>query len=403
MTGKTGTTGVLRKRLLPIVAVLLIFFAVQALIAAVAPQPERNESHTALTTVVTTEPQLQPIVPFVTLVGRVESRDVAVLRSSLSGRVEEVSPIVEVGAFVEKGQVLVRIDDTDQQHRVRIAEIDVASAKLQLERERAQADVALWLDKRDITTSASILGTRELEVRAAETRLQSAEVVLKSANIDLERTQIKAPYDGWILRRAVSQGGFVDKNTEVLQIIAVDPVFAVAELSQSDMDELQLTSTSLQEGANYSARIEGMNLEQSSKRLAWSGRVASVADFRDGASSTYKMHVQVEGPTVDQNLEAFALELPPFNSTVSVTVSAAEERMAYVLPRSALQDESYLWGIDEASRAHRLPVRLIDSDYDYVAVDGDLSGVHIVTSATPQLREGQEVRVVIPQQSEVEG
>ena len=391
---------VMRGRWRPLGVVVTGATILFALIKIVAPEPDRNPADIDLLTVVGVQPVLQTITPAISAPGRIEAGEVATLRAMSAGKVVSTARHYMEGAFVRQGQLLAQIEDIDYKHKVRMAQIDVASAELALEMEQARARVAQWLDQRDTDSQATPLANRELEVEAARIRLRSATAAFDKARLDLERTSIRAPFDGWVLSRHADTGTYIDKQGMVAGFTADKPVFVEVGMSPADLSELGLSRVSLQNGAHYAVRIVSLPGEfRDGRQYAWSGKVIGLSGQLDPVSSTFLLTAELDRHSL-QSLSSKSPH-PPFNLAVAVTIEAAQSRQAYVLPRSALHDERFVWGIDEQSRVYKVPVYLVDSDYDYVAVGGDISDdLRIVTSVAPRLREGQQVKVIPPQDTE---
>ena len=95
-----------------------------------------------------------------------------------------------------RGEVLIRIDDADYRlARVR-AESQVASAQQALIREQAEAELARQDWEELGTGAASPLALREPQLAQAQASLEAARSQLRDAELALERTIVRAPFEG---------------------------------------------------------------------------------------------------------------------------------------------------------------------------------------------------------------
>jgi HlyD family secretion protein len=156
-----------------------------------------------------------------------------VIGSEASGlAVAEIA--VEEGQRVGKGDLLVRLNDAALNAEIaeQNALIDEAAANL--------ASARLELDRAEklVTTKAISQQTadeRATTVKTTEAKLAAAKAVLDQLKVQLTRTRILAPDDGYVLKRSVSLGQVVSTGTELVRMVQrsrleVDASVAEAEL-----------------------------------------------------------------------------------------------------------------------------------------------------------------------------
>ena len=173
-------------------------------------------------TVTAAKPVVREIVEDDEFVGRFEAVDQVAIRSRVNGYLEEIH--FTDGALVKQGDLLFTIDQRPYQAAYDAAKsrVDVATSlldfsKLQLQRAEELANSG--------NLPTSTLDDRRREYLAAEAGFQGAAAALKTASLDLEFTEIKAPLAGRIDRRLVSVGNLVQSDTTLLTtIVATDPI-----------------------------------------------------------------------------------------------------------------------------------------------------------------------------------
>mgnify|MGYP000582285422 CR=1 FL=1 len=136
-----------------------------------------------------------------TVVGSVAPNESAEMRAEVSGLVRGI--FFEEGQAVKKGDVLVKIDDAEIRAQLAQAEARFQLTTLSLER-------AENLRKTQSTTQA--------EYDRARTEFASAKADLAVLNLRMEKTEIKAPFDGIIGARSLSPGDYVNSQTPITTI-----------------------------------------------------------------------------------------------------------------------------------------------------------------------------------------
>jgi len=186
-----------------------------ALLAASAQEAQ-------LPQVTVAKPITRDIVEDDQFVGRFEAVDSVDVRSRVAGYLDSVH--FKDGAMVNKGDLLFTIDQRPYQAAYDAAKSQVDVTTSLLEFSKTQFDRAEQLSKTG-NLSVSALDDRRREFLAAQAGHQGAEASLRHASLDLEFTQIQAPFSGRIGRRLVSAGNLVQPDSTLLTtIVSIDPI-----------------------------------------------------------------------------------------------------------------------------------------------------------------------------------
>ncbi len=157
-----------------------------------------------------------PIQRRLTAVGSLRSNESVIIRPEIAGRIAEFK--FDEGQRVKQGQPLVVLDDS-----VWRAQVEQAQAALELA--HANYDRAVDLLKRKAGT------TKARDEAQAELRADEASLELAKARLD--KTVIKAPFEGVVGLRKVSVGDFLDVGKDIVNLEQIDPLkadFRVAEV-----------------------------------------------------------------------------------------------------------------------------------------------------------------------------
>ena len=129
--------------------------------------------------------------------------------------------IVDVAArdnqFVRKGDVLVSIDPTNYRIAVELAEAAVKQAEVNAQNANIQSDRRARLSAEAVSKEEQqTFATRAL---ANQAQYQQAIANLNQARVNLERTQIRSPVDGWVTNLLVQLGDYANTGVNVVSVV----------------------------------------------------------------------------------------------------------------------------------------------------------------------------------------
>ena len=173
------------------------------------------------------------------------------LVAQVNGQIVELSSAFVRGGFVEKGQLLARIDPSDYEAALIDAEANLASSQASLETERAQGKVAESEWRKITDALPTELSLRKPQLAQELAHVKAAEARVLRAKRDLERTEIRAPYDAMIEMRSIGLGSYVGTGSSVGKLLGT----AVAEVRLPVADnQLQFL---IEEGKAASVTLKG--------------------------------------------------------------------------------------------------------------------------------------------------
>jgi RND family efflux transporter MFP subunit len=307
--------------------------------------------------------QARSLAPRADTPGAVVSVRDSRVASAASGKIEWVA---EVGAEVEAGDVIARLEQDD----AKFARDDNAA---QVDRLRARAVYLKSYYERFASLGAEA-GESEAsldEMRAnrdeAQHALRQAETSLDRAEKNLERTVVRAPFAGRVVSQESQIGEFANPGTELVRLV--------------DTKHLEVTARA---PAGLTRNIAP-------------GETIKVANGAESLDATVRAVVPV-GEERSRMLE-IRLELPETNwyigSAVRVSLPSERPRMATAVPRDALvlrADRVSIYKIAENNVAKRVDVELGAAEGDYIEVIGEIApGDDVVIRGGERLRAGQLV------------
>lgn len=161
----------------------------------------------------------------VSAVGSLKSRDSVMIRPEITGRIAEIN--FTEGGPVEQGQILIQLDDA-----IARAELEQAEAALGLA--RSQFNRARQL------TEQGFISTQARDESASELKVREASVSMARAQLD--KTRIKAPFDGLIGLRDVSRGDYVNAGQDLVPLESIDPLNVDFRIPEQYMGQVQVGS-----------------------------------------------------------------------------------------------------------------------------------------------------------------
>ncbi|KAA6187417.1 efflux RND transporter periplasmic adaptor subunit [Thiohalocapsa marina] len=177
-----------------------------------------------------TEARYRTVAREYRLDGIIEAIHRTTVSAQTQGQVEEI--FYDVDDFVNKGEVLVRLRDTE--HRTRVAqaaaELKAAAAQLQQAEDEFARVEGLFKNK---NVSESAMDQAEADLQSAQARLEAAQAGLAQANEQLEYTRIRAPYSGIVTHRHVEVGEIASPGQQVMSGISLEQLRVVVDVPQS--------------------------------------------------------------------------------------------------------------------------------------------------------------------------
>ena len=205
--------------------VLLAAAAVSYGIVVTAPKPGKKNASDAARLVEAQLLKRQSSRPVWRSGGVVQAAEQVSLTPQVSGRVVALSKDAVPGAWLERGSLLVQIEDDDYQLVLaqRMAAVTQAKADLDIERgEAALAREEYSLSGQALSSAERALVLREPQLAKAEAALANAQALLQQAQLDVKRTQVRMPFDGQLLSRSVSSASYVTPSSSMFELVRTD-------------------------------------------------------------------------------------------------------------------------------------------------------------------------------------
>src|SRR5579885_2265523 len=265
--------------------------------------------------------------------GNIEAHQSLVSFKDVSSRIVEL-PFDE-GQWIEKGQLLARLDDSNYRQQVavdetavRVQQEQLASARQSLvaarntvandeadfaqksadfrrfqemwkegaasTQSRDQAETAMKQAEAALKRDQALELVAERNIATAEARLKNAEETLSLAKITLGYTVLRAPFSGVILVRQAELGEVMQPGTPVVTLADLDHVWLRAYVSETDLGRVRwgqpaIVTTDTYPGRKYNGRISFIS---SSAEFT----PKSVETHEERVTLVYRIKIDVENP-----------------------------------------------------------------------------------------------------------
>jgi multidrug efflux system membrane fusion protein len=290
-----------------------------------------------------------------TLRGRTQANRAVEVRAETEGLV--VSEPMRAGARVETGTVLCQLAKGSRE--ARLAEAHAALAEAQ-----AEADAAETLSAKGFTAETTRI--------AREARLEAAEAALELVKLDIERTTMRAPFDGVLETDSAELGSRLGVGALCATLIDLSQIKVIAYVSELDIDRLH-------EGDRVRVRlVNGLTRE---------GEIRFVGRMADEETRTYRVEAVLaneDGRIRDGMTAEIMVELPP--------------ESAHRIPQMALTlDDRGRLGVRlaEDGVARFRPVRVLRDEPGGVWVTGLPDRARLIVVGQEFVRDGRPVEAVV--------
>ncbi len=306
------------------------------------------------------------------LVGRTEARAQSRIVSEVAGRVIRVD--AGEGNAIRRGDVVVSIDPRSIQYSVDAKRAEVEQARVQAELEEKNLVRSENLFEQGAISDDQFDEDKTLSTRTIQLYHQKM-AELKQLELDLQNCRIRAPFDGYTVRKLVDVGEWVNPGTPVYELVDLTTVKVVVDLPEKYFGHVELGST-------VSITVSG---ETGSN---FQGKVTGIAPNASQETHTFPVIVTVTNP--DGKLGGGML--------VRATLSLDEVFTSLSVSKDAIirqGTQTMVYTIAEG-KAAPIPVQTSSSEGDRIAIQGRglTEGMPVVVRGNERIFPGSPVQVI---------
>ncbi len=326
--------------------------------------------------------------------GSLRASEAFTVAPKISGRIARIH--VDIGDRVQRGTLMVELDDAEFRQAVAVAEASLAVARAELRRAESEAALAArelqrtqQLSQRNLVSDGELdtararADSQQAAVAVAAARVQEREAALLTEQVRLGYTVVRADWNGGVDSRLVGDrqvnaGDTVAANAALLTVLGVDRLMAVAYASERDYPLLAV-------GQTVTVVADALPEQE------FAGEIARIAPRFQEISRQARFEVTVTNQ--DELLK------PGMFITVGVEVDRADD--ATLVPTDAVVQRDGQTGVyqirrndnDDGTYAHFVPVSIGIRDNEQAQIlQPELSG-EVVTLGQQLLADGSPVNI----------
>jgi membrane fusion protein (multidrug efflux system) len=287
--------------------------------------------------------------------GTLRADEAVALTPEAAGKITDIR--FEEGARVQKGQLLVQINDAELQAERRRIEHELTLAADRAERQKR------LLEEGGVSQEEYDATVNEVEVLRAE---------LDGVTARIDKTQIRAPFTGVVGLRRVSEGAYVTPEVQITTLNRLDPI-------KVDFSVPEKYASRVQVGQSISFRVRGIDRERT-------GQVYATDVAVTDETRTLQLRARTDNP--DRVLR------PGMFADVEVTLGIIDE--AITVPAFAVTptlDGQRVFVVKNGTAQPRNITLGIRTDSTVQVTDGLALGDTVITSGIQELRAGLPVRI----------
>ena len=323
-----------------------------------------------------------------TAFGTVSPRSENELIPEVSGSIVYMSPSLVSGGFFKKDDLLFSIEPLDYQVALEQSSAALKSAESELENARRNHDRQINLAKKQ-----SISESRKEEavnrLRFAESAHREANARVSLAKKNLERTKIKAPYDGRVRNEKIDLGQFVNRGQSVANIYATDSAEIKLPVHDKELAFLDLPLFETERSEDNTVILKA---NFAGKQHIWNARIARTEGELDSKTRMINVIAEIDSPYSLKDSR------PPL--TIGLFVEAeilgrfVED--AIVIPQSAIQENNLVYTVNNENRLEFKKVEILRMINNQAIITGGLkAGDTVCVSTLRDAEPGMQIRTSI--------
>ncbi len=327
--------------------------------------------------------------------GTVQPRTRSILVAQVGGQIVSVNENVRDGGFFEEGDILVNIDARDYEADVRIAEATLMDARQALAEAEARTNQAKedWA-RLGNTGDAPDLVLRIPQLEAAKAKVISAQSALQKAKLDLERTNIIAPFAGRILRKFVDLGQVVSPNTQLAEIYATDYVEIRLPLRNRDLPYIDLPESYRFADVPRASQGRVEIRSQLGGEDTWEAILVRTEGAIDETARQLHVIAQIDDPFGRDNEDRAPIKIGQY---VTARLEGRTIPNALVISNNTIYQGSYVYTVEDGVLRRRDIEIAWQNDIEAIIGAGLTAGDMLVMTPLGQVTSGIRVSVVAEQ------
>ena len=318
--------------------------------------------------------------------GRVQASRRVSLSAAATGPVSWVSPSLRAGGFFAADEVILRVDSSDYETALERARSSLSQAETDARHARDEFERNSALAEQRLISESQV---RDLQRQADNSagRVRDAQGAVAQAELDLSRSEIRAPFDTIVESTNIDLGQHVGRGQALAVLLSTDEVEVRLPLAVSQLSYLDIPLGARGELPAEIAPLVHISGKLGDSIQTWEGRLVRMEASIDTASNAVQAIVRV-----DQTASAIPL---PIGLYVEAAIQGRKVDNLIALPREAVRGNNRVLVVDTENRMWYRDVDIMRLENDRVLIQGGLAdGERICMSPIQAVVDGMRVNVV---------
>ncbi len=381
-----------KKTLFISLAILLIAAIITFIIFSTEPTAQRGgatKQTAMLVDVVETE--RGDFHPEIVTTGTVIPANDINLAPRVSGEIISLSRNFTPGGFVRKGEVLVQIDPSDYKNTLQLRKSDLQQAQADLKIEMGRQNVAkqdYQLLDESLAGENKSLVLREPQLDAAKANIEAAQAAVNQAELDLQRTTVRSPFNAHILSRNVNVGSQIAAGEELGRIVGFDEYWVELMVPLSKLPWLIFPEKEGEKGSLVKIRNRTSWKEDEYRQ----GYLYKLIGSLENQTRLARVLVAVEDPLA-RKPESEGLQPLIIGAFMETSIQGKNIQEVFRLNRDFVRQDETVWIMeDEKLQIRDVDIIFQDAFYAYISSGLD-ENEKVVTTNLSTVTEGVNLRV----------
>lgn len=325
--------------------------------------------------------------------GLVRPRKTVRVSPQVNGEIIYKSPDLKPGGHFRKGDILLKIDPRNYESDVARIRGTIRATESQLTYAKQQVTRLSDLQATN-AESESRLDEQIAQQGNLEGQLISLQAQLNRALLDLERTEIKAPFDGAVFTEEVDIGEIVSQG-QILSQIYADDIFEII-VALDDMEASLIPE--LWDIEQRSKKVKAVvRSDYGNETYKWYAYLDAVETGLDQTARTINAVVLVENPR--QTLGGYGDKsnvAPPLlpGMYASVSIEGLTPESSAIVPATAIHGNNYIWWLDNENKLQIDQVKILQAYGNTVVIQSPVVNTveEVITSNLLTAIKGMHLR-----------
>ena len=310
--------------------------------------------------------------PTISATGTVQPVEDITLSPLVSGQIINRDPAFTPGGFVKKNQPLLQIDPMDYRNTLELRKSELLQSKTTLDTEMGRQQIAeqdLMLITNDslfkdnpLSGDERQLILRQPQLNAVKATIVGAKASVDQAQLNLERTTIRAPFDAHILSQNVTAGSQVGPGDDLGRLVGTEYYWVTATVPVSKLQWLHFPENDKDRGSEVLIKNSTAWPEEQYRE----GYLDKEIGALDGQTRLARVLVKVADPLA-KNTDLEGKPKLMIGTFVEVDIQANKLDNVVRLSRDYIRSNETVWVMKEGKLEIReVDIVLTDNDYAYI-------------------------------------